>query len=384
MNTAKLFEKIDELNEKYVGVWIDSCNIESPTDFKAGVDECGRYLARVADGFGCEIEVIKQDVAGDVYCFTINKDSPNRPITLSGHIDTVHPLGTFGVPAVRIEGDKIFGPGVTDCKGGVIAAIQAMEALKACGFTGRPVRLILQTDEETGSSTSGRATINYMCESSKDSVAFLNLESISSKNEACIERKGIANFTLTVHGREAHSANCATMGASAILEAAHKVIELEKLKDAEGLTCNCGVISGGSVPNTVPGECTVKANVRFATTEQLEWVKEHMQKIADTVYVSGCTTKVELSRLRVAMEYCERNQQLVDKINHILTSNKLPAITLFNGKGGSDAAEVTEAGIPCIDCFGTKGGAIHSPSEFGYLCSLPEAAKRIAAVCAEI
>ena len=384
MNTAKLFEKIDELNAKYIRIWVDSCNIESPTDFKVGVDECGRYLADVAGDFGCDIEILEQNVAGNVYTFTINKESQNQPITLSAHIDTVHPLGAFGSPATRIEGNKILGPGVTDCKGGVIAAMQAMEALKLCGFTDRPVRLILQTDEETGSSTSGRATINYMCESSKDSVAFLNLEGISKKNVACIERKGIANFTLTVRGKEAHSANCATQGANAILEAAHKVIELEKLKDAAGLTCNCGVISGGTVSNTVPGECTVKANVRFANAEQLAWVKDYMQTVADTVYVEGCKTTVELTRLRVAMEYCDRNARLFEKINDILVSSGLDAISITKHKGGSDAAEITEAGIPCLDSFGTKGGDIHSPGEYGLIDSLPEAAKRIAAVCAMI
>ena len=384
MNTANLFEKIDALTEKYIKIWQDVSNIESPTDFKPGVDKCGNYFANVARQLDLQIETIKQDIAGDLICITLNTEAQNAPITLSGHIDTVHPLSSWGDPPCYIEGDKIHGPGVTDCKGGVVAALMAMEALLSCGFTDRPIRLLLQTDEETGSSTSGRSTINYMCESSKGSVAFLNLESISVNNVSCIERKGIANFTLTVYGKEAHAANCAIMGANAILEAAHKVIELEKLKDTDGLTCNCGVISGGSVPNTVPGECEIKANVRFATAAQLEWVKEYMQKVADTVYVQGCVTKVKLTRLRVAMEYCDRNARLVEKINEILKNCGLETITVAKGNGGSDAAEVTQAGIPCIDSFGTKGGLIHSPEEYGLLSSLPETAKRIAAVCAEI
>lgn len=384
MNCSEIFQKIDSLTEKYVSVWKDVCNIESPTAYKTGVDACGKYISVLAANLGMKVETFKQDVAGDIVCITLNPNAKKAPITVSGHIDTVHPVGSFGSPAVRIDSEKIYGPGVSDCKGGVVAALLAMEALSECGFKDRPVRLILQSDEETGSSTSGRATINYMCESSKSSVAFLNLESISADDSACIQRKGIANFTFHIHGKEAHAANCAKDGASAILEAAHKIIELEKLKDAEGLTCNCGVISGGTVSNTVPGYCEIKANVRFATSEQLEWVKEYMQKVADTVYVQGCKTTVELTRIRVAMELCQRNQQLVESINAIMKANEMPLIKLKKGNGGSDAAEITDAGIPCIDCFGTKGGAIHSPEEFGYLYSLPEAAKRIAAVCAKL
>ena len=378
MNCKELFEKIDELNNKYISVLEDICNIESPTDYKAGVDAVGKYISDMASERGWKVEVLKQDVAGDLVCITLNPDAQKPPITLSGHIDTVHPVGSFGTPAVRIVDDRMYGPGVVDCKGGIVAALLAMDALYLCGFNDRPVRLLLQTDEETGSSTSGRATINYMCDSSKDSVAFLNLEGMGDNNKVCIHRKGIANFTFAVHGKEAHSANCTKSGANAILEAAHKIIELEKLKDHDGVTCNCGVISGGTVPNTVPGYCEFKANVRFATTEQLEWVKDYMQKVADTVYVNGCASSVTLTRLRIAMEYCERNQKLFDAFNELFEREELSPIVPHFGLGGSDAAEITAAGIPCLDSFGIKGGACHSPNEYGLLSSLSDSAKRIA------
>ena len=50
----------------------------------------------------------------------------------------------------------MYGPGVMDCKGGIVAAIMAMEALEKCGFTERPVQLLLQSDEENGSATSNK------------------------------------------------------------------------------------------------------------------------------------------------------------------------------------------------------------------------------------
>ena len=45
-------------------------------------------------------------------------------------------------------------------------------------------------------------------------------------------------------GVAAHGAYCAIEGANAIAEAAYKIIELNKYKDDDGLTINCGVISG--------------------------------------------------------------------------------------------------------------------------------------------
>ena len=307
MKHEKIFSVIDALKEKYLGILEEVCNIESPTDYKEGIDRVGRYFINLAEKMGWKIEVSLQKVAGDAVCITVNPDAKKPPIAVSGHMDTVHPVGSFGEhPIVRREGERMYGPGVTDCKGGIVAALLAMDALFESGFTSRPVRLLLQSDEENGSQFSDKATINYICEKSKDSIAFLNLERMSN-GKACLIRKGILNYEFNITGTEAHAANCATEGANAIAEAAHKILELEKLKDKDGITCSCGVIVGGSASNTVPLNCTFKANIRFATQQQLEWVTSYVQEIADTVYVPGCSCEATLLSKRVAMEFCDRN-----------------------------------------------------------------------------
>ena len=383
MKCDKIFEAIDALNPDYVKVWEDVCNIESPTKYKAGVDACGEYFAEMARARGWKVEYFRQSVAGDVVDITMNPDADAKPIIFSGHLDTVHPVGSFGTPAVKIEDEKMFGPGVCDCKGGAVAAMLAMDALDKCDFRARPVKLILQTDEEVSSMISNKATIGYMCARALESVAFLNLEG-HTEGKACLQRKGTITFTFTVEGIEAHGSNCATAGANAILEAAHKIIELEKLKDKDGLTCNCGVISGGSVPNTVPGNCEFKANVRFANSDQLAWVRNYVKEVAATVYVPGCKTMVNDPPGRVAMEYSEKNVALLARMNEIFVENGIPTLEVAARKGASDAADVTAAGAACVDSIGVRGGKIHSPDEFAYIDSLAESAKRLAAVAANI
>jgi len=379
MKCKTLFETIDNLNAEYVGVWEDLCNIESPTASKAGVDAVGAYCMELARRHGWKIDVYPQTVSGDMVCITMNPEAAGRPISLSGHMDTVHPLGSFGKPAVHFDDDKIYGPGVCDCKGGIVAGLLAMDALERCGFTARPVMMLLQSDEEGGSRGSNKQTIGQMCECSKNADAFLNLEGFR-EGWACIQRKGIVTFRLTVHGEEAHSANCATTGSNAILEAAHKIIELEKIKDDDGLTCNCSVIKGGTVANTVPGRCSFLVNVRFATQEQFDWICGHVQAVADEIHVPGCSCDVEQVSFRVAMERVPRNLELLDKMNDIWEANGLPRLGAGNSKGGSDAADVTVYGIPCIDSIGVQGGKIHAPGEYAYLTSLAESAKRVASV----
>ena len=354
--------------------------MESPTADKVGVDAVGRYFADFARERGWQVEVYPVEVSGDVVTIIMNADAKGAPISLSGHIDTVHPHGLFGTPAVRRDEDYMYGPGVLDCKGGVVAGLLAMEALDEIGFRDRPVRMLLQTDEEKGSTPSGKRTIRHICETAKDSAAFINLEGFA-KGSFCISTKGILRYLVTVTGKAAHSAR-RHMGASAVLEAAHKIIALEGASDPEslGITYNCGVIEGGTVPNSVAAECRFFVDVRHATAAQAEEADAFVRAVAAQTTVSGCGAEAVLVSERPAMERTERNLRLAERANEIYAACALPVLGLRDGLGGTDAAYVTQYEIPCLEGLGTEGSGVHSVTERIYLRSLAESAKRIAAV----
>ena len=376
MLCEKLLETIDSLSETYLKLLEDICNLESPTASKAGVDSVGSYLADFGRKKGWLVEVIPMENAGDPVCITLNPNAPGAPVTFSGHIDTVHPIGLFGSPAAHRDGDKLYGPGAADCKGGVAASLLAMDALERCGFTARPVHLILQTDEETGSRNSGKKTVEYMCRKAAGSVAFLNTEPCF-QGHAVIFRKGIWRVRLNVRGRATHSADC-MKGASAIAEAAHKLLKLEEMKDPEGLTCNCGVIEGGTVANSVAASCSFLADIRFASREEYEQAIRTVNAVAETVHIPGCSCQVEQVSYRPPMELQQRNSDLLEKLNGFYAQAGMPVLTPKTGQGGSDAAYTTEAGIPTLDSLGTLGDGIHSVREFIWSDSLAESAKRLA------
>lgn len=374
----RLFSEIDELSDEYLDILEDICNIESPTSYKAGVDAVCDYCVSLAEKKGWSTEIFPWDISGNTALITMNPDAKGKPITLSAHMDTVHPVGLFGSPAVRRDGENMYGPGVMDCKGGIAAALLAMDALERCGFTSRPVRLYLQSDEENSSMTSGKATVRQMCRAAEGSEAFFNLEGYVS-GTAVLVRKGIIRYRLTVHGKAIHSARCA-YGVSAIAEAASKILELEKMKDVDGLTCNCGIINGGTAVNTVPELCTFTADIRFANGEQLERARAAIKRIAEHTEIEGSHTELEEISFRPAMPHSEANFKLLERMNEIYKKCSLPALQARFCVSGSDAAYITECGIPCIDSIGTEGGNIHSKNEYIKLSSLAESAKRIASV----
>lgn len=382
MDYKQFFDIIDRKETEYIQVWKEVCDIESPTLYKEGVDAVGNYFIEKANKFGWKVEVLEEPVSGNAVCITMNPDAKKAPVALSAHMDTVHPIGLFGYPPTRIERDTIYGPGVNDCKGGLVGALYAMDALHEAGFTDRPILFILQSDEENSSRTSEKRTIQFMCEKAKDAVAFINLEG-GTQGAAVIIRKGIIRFKLHVTGVSAHSSACANEtdhGVNAIVEAAHKIIELEKMKDPDGLTCNCGVIEGGTVANTVPEKCSFVADIRFANTEQMEKATKKVYEVAAHSYLEGSNCEVELVSQRIAMEDCERNRELLKRINEISEETGLPTLEGQSRKGGSDAAYTTAAGIPTVDNLAAVGGRIHSAEEYCSISSLVESTKRLAAI----
>ena len=70
-------------------------------------------------------------------------------VALLGHTDTVFPLGTVAERPFRRQGDRCYGPGVADMKGGLVLAVMAMERSARRPRPFRELRLLVCADEET-------------------------------------------------------------------------------------------------------------------------------------------------------------------------------------------------------------------------------------------
>ena len=104
------------------------------------------------------------------------------------------------------------------------------------------------------------------------------------------------------------------------------------------------------------------------------------KKICEDIHVPGCSCKMVMPRLRPAMELCDRNINLLDKMNEIWRENGFDEARGVCNAGGSDAANVSHSGVPTVDGMGNLGGSIHTPKEYAVISSLAEYAKRLAIV----
>ena len=122
-----------------------------------------------------------------------------------------------------------------------------------------PVTFLFIPEEEVGSPTS-RARIE---EAARGHKYALVMEPGRDGDKVVTSRKGVGRFTLTVRGKAAHAGVRHQDGRSAILEMAKQILRIEDKTDyARGITCNVGLIKGGSGVNVTPAECSVEVDLR--------------------------------------------------------------------------------------------------------------------------
>lgn len=255
---------LDEILED-IRRWV---TIESPTDApeamarmvtqaQADYEALGAQVERIAgrDGFGDHLLAID-----DRHCPREAAAGPG--VLVLSHLDTVHPLGTLERDnPLRVEGERVYGPGTADMKGGACIALAALRQIgRERRKTSLPVRHLLVSDEEMGSTTS-RALIEREARRAK---AVLVTEPARSGGRIVTARKGIAQFTISARGRPAHAGVEHQRGRSAIREIAHQILALEAMTDyVRELTVNVGLVRGGTRSNVVPEWASVEVDVRL-------------------------------------------------------------------------------------------------------------------------
>jgi acetylornithine deacetylase len=210
------------------------------------------------------------DAAGtakaNLVALTRNASSSQAELAFACHSDTV-PFDAAWKGAVhpQLYDGRIYGRGSCDVKGFlacVLAAVQELDLLRLA----KPLALIVTADEEVGCLGAKRLAAGRVV-----STRYLLIGEPTSLRPVRAG-KGYGLATVTVRGREAHSA-FPSVGRSAIYDAARVVSALERVAaELEGeqdpefeppfTTLNVGLIEGGTAKNIVPGECRLTVEWR--------------------------------------------------------------------------------------------------------------------------
>jgi glutamate carboxypeptidase len=347
---------------------------------KRGVDRVSQQIEACLQTNRVNCTRVPQEIYGDhLVVRTGAQRFGENQVLMVGHMDTVFPA-TPEYEWFREDEARIYGPGVIDMKGGLVAGIYAIKALDSVGLLSTiPLTFVFNSDEEVGSVTS-RELIRSEAETS---VFALVLECGGEGGGIVTGRKGNAVFKVDIRGEAGHAAFAGPHKASAILELAHKIAALELLNDpGRGVTVNVGRIDGGIGANTVADRALAWIDCRFIHPEDGEALFARLQEIVDAGIVKGTTSSCDILTQRSAMPDSQANKALFGTIKRIADQLGIPVVEEHR-LGVSDANIVAETHTPVVDGLGPLGEKDHSKDEFMVKPTLLERSMLIAATLAE-
>ncbi len=347
--------------------WVE---IETPTEAPAEVNRLGELIAQGYDDLPASIERIAgRDGCGDhlVVRSGWGQDAPG--ILVLSHHDTVHPLGFIKRLPFRIDGDRAFGPGIYDMKGGAYLAYHAFRQICAPGA--RPPLGITQlyvSDEEIGSPTS-RELIEAEGRKAK---YVLVTEPARDGGKIVTGRKGVAHFEVFLKGVPAHAGARPQDGRSAIRELGNVIQALEALNDASrGISVNVGVVRGGTRPNVVAEEAYAEVDMRVPTLGDAEELVPKILGLKSRT--EGVTVTVTGELNRPPYEKSNAGAALFEHAKELAAALGFDLVDTSTG-GGSDG-NFTAAHTATLDGLGVDGEGAHTNYEQMYISSIEPRAR---------
>jgi glutamate carboxypeptidase len=340
---------------------------ESPTRDRAAVNRMVDLVQSDVAGLDLAIERIPgQDGLADNLVIRNTMVGEGPGILLLSHIDTVHPMGTVnaGLP-FRRDGDRLYGPGLYDMKGGAYLALEAFRQVAKAGTAKMPVTYVFTPDEEIGSPTSRK-----LIEDEARRARYVLVTEPARDGGKCVTaRKGVGRFEVNTLGVPAHSGARHQDGRSAIKEMARQVLAIEALTDYQrGVTTTVGVISGGTAPNVIPQHCHISVDLRVRDDAA---GREFEAKILGLepfdpgvkVQVTGSMNRPPFEKSAAIDVLFRHAQALARGIGFELKDTEMTG-------GGSDGNFTAALGVPTLDGLGIDGDGAHTEWEHGLISSI--------------
>lgn len=334
--------------------------IETGTGDVVGMAAMASFLETELKNLGATVTRRKAEagVVGDNIVGRI-EGKGKRSIMLMAHMDTVYVRGTLEKAPFRIDGNRAFGPGIADAKGGIAVILHTLKLLKARGFNDfATITILFNTDEERGSMGSR----DLIQELAKQSDAVLSFEpNLALREMLVLATSGIATVRVKFVGKAAHSGANPEAGVNAMVEAADFMLRnLDIDNKDKAFRFNWTVGSMGTVPNIIPDSTSVDANIRYIKPEDLNAAVKLLEERAIKPRLAGSQISVQLIMGRPAFNANLESRRLVDKALAIYKEAGSDMVIIPSTGGGTDAAYAGLDGKPVVEGLGLPGFGYHS------------------------
>lgn len=344
--------------------------IESGSANIAGLHKVADYAQARLQALGAKTERIKTSNSDRVMVKGVLTGKGRLKAMLIAHMDTVYPDGILATQPYKQEGNRLYGPGIADDKGGIAVILHSLAVLQSQGWNDfATLTVLFNPDEEIGSTGSGLLIQSLAAE--HDVV--LSYEPTAAKSVAKVEgvllsAAGTAMATMEVKGRASHAGAAPDEGRNALIELSHQILATEGIaKSIAGAQLNWTYAQSGTVRNQIPETAIATADVRLLKPDAADKLKAALaSKVQESKRVSDTHVHVKLDVGRPPYVAGERGMALAQRARAIYA--ELDGRALFFHPvtgGGTDAGFASGSGKAAVlESLGLAGWGYHARDEY--------------------
>ncbi|MEE4789025.1 M20/M25/M40 family metallo-hydrolase [Pseudomonas alliivorans] len=365
----QLLKKAEAEQKAYLATVKELVDVDTGTGQAPGLKTVSALLVERLKALGAEVTTTPASPsAGDNIVGTL-KGSGTRSFLLMVHYDTVFGPGTAEKRPFKQDGERAYGPGVADAKGGVAMILHSLKLLQDQGLKDfGTLTVLFNPDEETGSSGSKKV----IAELARQHDYVFSYEP-PDKDAVTVATNGINGVLLDVKGKSSHAGSAPEAGRNAAIELAHQMLQLKDLGDpAKGTTVNWTLIKGGEKRNIIPSSASAEADMRYSDLGESDRVIADAQRIVQKKLIEGTEVSVRLEKGRPPLAKNPGSEQLAKTAQTLygkIGRNIEPIAMRF----GTDAgyAYVPGSEKPAVlETMGVVGAGLHADDEYIELSSI--------------
>jgi glutamate carboxypeptidase len=291
-----------------------------------------------------------------------------KKLMLIGHMDTVYQKGILATQPWRVDGNRIYGPGIADDKGGLAVILHALKILNDAGWRDYAnLTVSFNPDEEVGSIGSGE----IIAELADQHDVVLSCEPTeaapAAKNDGLLlGASGTARGVMEVKGRAAHAGVAPQLGRNALIELAHQLMQTADIaKSIPGTQLNWTTAQAGTVRNQIPDKATAGADIRVTVPDGIAKLQAALNEKIKIKLIPDTETTVTIEPGRPPFVASNAGRALAREGQAIYAEIGRTLELVDMTGGATDAGFANRSGkAVVVEGFGLAGFGYHARDEY--------------------
>jgi glutamate carboxypeptidase len=347
----------------------DMVMIESGSSDVEGLAKMADFTEARLKALGAKTErrKVTRGAGADIVIGTF-EGSGHKKLMLMAHMDTVYERGILATQAYRVDGERIYGPGIADDKGGIAVVLHALKILNDAGWRDYArLTVLFNPDEEVGSIGSGELISEIADQHDFVLSCEPTVAAPAAKHDALLlGASGTATGRIEVRGRASHAGAAPDLGRNALIELAHQLLQTRDVaKSIPGTQLNWTVAQAGTVRNQIPEKAIATADIRVTVPDGLKKLQAGLDEKAKEKLIPDTETTVTIEVGRPPFVATDRGRLLAKEGQEIYAEIGRPLDIAEMTGAATDAGFANRSGkAVVVESFGLAGYGYHARDEY--------------------